>query len=396
VEKHLIAAAVQSRSSYETLAARRYEDDLSPSGQILFEVIGKYYATDTSAQEADIVLLSEALKQSYPKHAGQLSSVLSDLPDSSNANAVSLWLASKRQLVGSKLATALSDNRDDESIKSLMEEYEFYKTYSENEVQRTFQGHSADELLAQERSEGLIPFYPRIINDAIGGGADRGSHIVVFGRPNYGKTQLLINAVAVMLHKGFRVLYCCNEEPPKKLLLRMISRLCDMDIEQVRADSVRCFNLAVERGYNNLIVHQMIPGTIYEVDAETNKIRPDVVIVDQLRNLQMKGCEGLTQVLEKGGQHMRNIASKYNVLAVSVTQAGESAHNKISLDYNDIEYSNTGLAATADLMIGVGRDERLYQESKLVLSICKNKMTDVHGQFPVRVNRQRSKIRGDI
>lgn len=386
-----MSVAISDRSSWETLVTRGVEADLSPSGEVIFKVLKKYYEGDESAKSADILLLSESLLQLYPRQHTQLVEVLHALPQSS-LNAVDLWLSSKRQAVGHKLASALIDNKV-EDIDDLLEQYEFYKNYEE-EIPRTYTGCSAEELLHEEVTNGLIPLYPKSLNDALGGGVGRGAHIVVFGRPNAGKTQFLINALAVAVQRGFRVLYLGNEDRPKKVLLRIISRLADMDMSTVKEQATDAFDKAVAAGYNNVTFHQLIPGTMAEIRQMVEKHKPDIVIVDQLRNIHMKDCN-ITQVLEKGAIQMRNIANKYNVVAVSVTQAGESGHNKLLLDYNDVEYSNTGLAATADVMIGVGVDERYYAESKILLNVCKNKETDAHPALPVRVNRLRSKLKSD-
>lgn len=392
MERHLIASAVASRTDWETLTTRGVEADLSPSAQVIFEVLKKYYEGDPNAKSADVELLSEQLLQQHPRHHSQLAGVISSLPEATT-NAVELWLAAKRQAVGHRLASALIDNKV-EDIDGLLEQYEFYKNYEE-EVPRTFCGASVSDLIADEVSKGLIPIYPKSLNDCLGGGVGRGAHIVVFGRPNAGKTQFLINALAVAVQRGFRVLYLGNEDSPKKVLLRIISRLADMDMGDVKHNAQLAFDKAVAAGYNNVTFHQMIPGTIGEIRGAVEKHKPDIVIVDQLRNVYMKDCN-LTQVLEKGAIQMRNIANRYNTVVFSVTQAGESGHNKAILDYNDVEYSNTGLAATADVMIGVGVDERLYAESKILLSICKNKETDAHPTLPVRVNRLRSKLKSEI
>lgn len=396
MEQHLISAAINSRRAFETLTSRNIESELSPSAQIIFEQMRKYYESDSSVDKANAELVAEYIKESYPKFYQQLKSVLMSLPDSSGENAVALWLRHKRKEIGQRLASALADNRvDDEKVKALMEEYEFYKSYVVEEIQRTLSGVSAEELLESENRDGLIPLYPRCINDALGGGIDRGEHIIVFGRPDYGKTQFIINAVSVMLSRGFKVLYCCNEEPPKKILLRIISRLADKDVNEVKASPGGAFDLAVDRGYNNLVVHQMLPGTPFEIDAMVAKVAPDVVIVDQLRNLKIRGTVGLTQKLEEGGQFMRTIGSKHNVAVISVTQAGESAHNKLNLDYNDVDSSNTGLAATADHIIGVARNEEFRAKSMVVLCICKTK-GGTYGQFPVHAIASRSKLRSNL
>src|SRR5690606_32128932 len=107
--------------------------------------------------------------------------------------------------------------------------------------------------------------------------------------------------------------------------------------------------------------------TIHEIRSYVEKISPDLVVVDQIRNLAVKP-ESMTVNLEQGVIAMRNLAKEFNFVSVVVTQAGDSAHNKLILDYTDVEWSNTGVAAQMDLMIGVGQNEDFKSQGKVMLS----------------------------
>ena len=120
-------------------------------------------------------------------------------------------------------------------------------------------------------------------------------------------------------------------------------------------------------------------------------MQPDVLIVDQIRNVQTGG-DGLTVGLERAGVEMRNIAGEFDLLAVSVTQAGESASNKLVLGLSDIDSSKTGLPATTDVMIGVGVDENYDSRGKRMVSLAKNKVGADHSYFSVDVDPARSRV----
>lgn len=394
IEKHLISALVGSRDHFDALASRGIEEELSPFGKIIFQSATKYYANDPSAQSVDTELLLGYVKESYPKQVETLRPVLEDLPDTSGANVVELWLEGKRSVIRRKLAAAAANAAEgDEEITRLMDEYNFYKTYDTRDKPKTYNMMSAVEIVQEEAALGRVPFYPAVINQAIGGGIPIPSNVGVMALPNEGKTQLMINAVARMCHAGYKVLYFANEESPKILLLRFISRMADMDIEDVRKRPQEAFDKAVRYGYEHLTIQQLAPGTIGEIISWTDKIRPTVVVVDQIRNIHVKGTEGLTQVLERGMQALRNLGNRYQCVTIGVTQAGESARDKPVLDMGDVEYSNVGFAATLDLHIGIGSDEDLRNKWQRVLTICKNKITAVHSAYTVSVNPLRSKVR---
>lgn len=394
MERELLAAAINSRESYELLASRDVRRELSIHAQVIFDAITTYYRRDESAQSASVELLKESLRQTHEKYTDSLFLILDDLPDVSSINAVDLWLASKQQAIGDKLAQAIINKDDVKIITELIEEYQFYQAYEE-EVPRTFIGAHPSELYDTRKTGDLIPVFPKALNNAIGGGADRGSHIVVFGVPEMGKTQFVINAVARMIQDGFRVLYCWNEDPVKKVIDRYLSRLSDIPSDDLRRDPDKqnlAYELAMRKNYGNLILQELLPGTYAELRSLIEKHEPDVLVVDQIRNLSYPRTDGLTEILERAGKDMRNLAKRFDIVTVSVTQAGDSAQGKAILNYNDVEYSNVGLAATADLMIGVGATSEMSAMGQLMLSVSKNKFNGNHVNVPARVYRHLSKV----
>lgn len=393
MERQLITAAVRDRSAFEILISRGIIDDLSPPAQIVFEVLTEYYDKDLRTSSANVDLLSEAIKQKYPKHAAQFAELLEDLPESSSTNAVELWLAAKRQAVGNRLASALVNNSAKE-IPNLLEEYEYYQNYTE-EVPRTFVAAHPSELFTNTEVGKLLPIYPRNLNDALGGGVESGMHVVIFGVPEIGKTHVVLNAAAVMVQAGFKVLYCGNEDPPRKVLRRFLCRLTDMPEQDLKGRMNEAYEQAMQKGYDRFFFEEIIPGTIGELRNLIEKHEPDVIIVDQIRNLSI-GDHDITKVLERAGIHMRNFAKKYGIVTISVTQAGDEAQGRNQVPYNMIQYSKVGLPATADVIIGVGASEDMQAQNKLVLTVSKNKINGNHAVIPARVNRTISKIKSEV
>jgi hypothetical protein len=79
-------------------------------------------------------------------------------------------------------------------------------------------------------------------------------------------------------------------------------------------------------------------------------------------------------------------------VVVSVTQAGDSANNKEILDMGDVDFSNTGIPAQADVMIGMGVTPALDQQGVRMLSLPKNKIGGDHSNFLVRINPFLSRV----
>jgi hypothetical protein len=393
VERHLISAAIRDKGAYEAFVSRGIEDELSPPAQVVFGALRQFYERDTSAQSANPELIGEYIKLSHPKQAEKLLGVLNELPDTSQDNVVALWLAKKRDAIGKRLSVALSEPGKETEVEQLLEQYNFYKSYDEDDEDKHFHLVSAVDIVAEENNRGRIPLVPKCLNAAIGGGMLRPSNIGIIARMNEGKTGFLVNAVSWACMKGFKTLYLCNEEHPNRTLLRFHSRLADMHIDDVRLRPQEAYDLAVANGYENLTMKHVTPGTMGEIRRLVEKHRPDILIVDQLRNVYMHGAENLVQKLEKGSQYLRDLGNQYGIVTISVTQAGDSATNKPVLDYGDCDSSNTGYHGPLDLLLGIGSNEDLRAQGKRVITIIKNKFTATHQAYTVSFDPYRSKIR---
>ena len=134
----------------------------------------------------------------------------------------------------------------------------------------------------------------------------------------------------------------------------------------------------------------MAPGNLKQIEAFADKFRPAWMIVDQLRNLDVK-VENKVLQLEYAATGLRNIAKKYNLLMVSSTQAGDSGEGKKLLTMGDVDFSNTGVAAQADVLVGIGGDPLDVAEGRRIINISKNKLSGVHQNFPVKLLPQLSR-----
>ena len=114
-------------------------------------------------------------------------------------------------------------------------------------------------------------------------------------------------------------------------------------------------------------------------------------MLDQLRNLNM-GQENYVLKLEEAATQARTWAKKYSCVVVSVTQAGDSASGKAVLDLGDVDYSNTGIPAQADVMIGIGASEAQRQAGEVMISLPKNKVSGCHEWFACTTEPHLSKI----
>jgi KaiC/GvpD/RAD55 family RecA-like ATPase len=398
-ERRLLASCIKSRTAFDRVADHITPGDLTEQGQMILTHASRYYERDPKADYVDLELLLNGICRELPnpKHHRAFKEIVDGLAaeGGSPENIVADYIAVIREKVGNQLATALAAGRPPDDVRPLVEKYADLlstETLEHKEAQRVLIGQSVTELVAaRNRDGGLIRIYPRVLNERLDGGLLRGHHVVVFARPEVGKTTFLVNAAYGFLQQNLRVLYVGNEDPIEDVVLRTVSRLADLTRHEVLDDPERADKLAREHGYESLVLASLTPGTPKEIEALVLEHKPDVVMVDQLRNL-MVGEENFTRQLERAAQAVRAIGKRHNALMISVTQAGDSASGKSILDMGDVDSSNTGIPAQADVMIGIGMSREDEMMGRRVLSLPKNKAGGNHDAFPVRVDLAKSKV----
>lgn len=371
-ESKLIATLASSREAFNKLVSHIEFSTFSDLGQSIYKEIIEFYGTDKNANKVDLDIVQEKLKLKYGKHYDLVHEYIVSLPEpSSLENLLSLFNALKKDKLGLELMQAISSKKEDKTVK-LMEEY--LVTRVEDEQEEVFNATPLEELESHFTGKNLIPIYPSKLNQYLGGGLPRQSQVCIFARPDVGKSTAAINIAGGAAKNGYKVLYIGNEDPAPKMVYRIVSRLLGKPEHEIRNNLKKYYEEALERGYKNIFFVPMHPGTLSEVRANVEKYIPDIVIVDQIRNFAIN--ESMTVNLEQGCIGMRNLAKEFNFVSVVITQAGESAHNKLILDYTDVEWSNTGVAAQMDLMIGVGQNEEFKLKNKVMLAFPKNKVCD--------------------
>lgn len=350
--------------------------------------MNEYYERDASAQSVDFEILRDMVNRRVPnpKHQETFARLLDgvEATDVSAVNVEHSILESRREAAGQELATVLLNGTSGAALDKAMEDYLSLRSQTvleEEQASELLNAPSVGELFKGESAD-LIRLFPKSLNDRIGGGARRGHHIVVFARPEMGKTALVINLMAGFLRQNLRVLYVGNEEPIQDTVMRLVSRISGRRKDEVMANPDDAHDFAMRHGYGNLFIKRLSPGTVREIEDLVVEVKPDVLVVDQLRNVQVKE-DNFTRQLERAAQAVRSICGRHKVLGVSVTQAGDSATGKMVLDQGDVDSSNTGIPAQADLMIGLSAGKNDEQAGRRVISLPKNKLSGQHDFFAV-------------
>ena len=398
METKIIASVISGRDHWESVYPHIGDDDLTPEGDMIWRMIKEYYDRDKKATSVDLEILTKKVYrkvQDNPKHKELLEVYLQRVStvDVSSINVVAEVLEYKKDVVRIHLADALVAGNQEQS-RDLIDKLQALDLAVDLDlgVDEEFQGMDVSVLLESISSENLIRVAPRSLNNKIGGGAMRGHHILVAASPETGKSLVALNMTNGFVNQGLKVLYIGNEDPIVSLVLRFVCNLTNMTQAELLEDTHTGMTRAKAQGYDNAVFVGLSPGTLPEIRSLINKHKPDVLIVDQLRNVQAPKSENRTNQLETVARGMRDFARQYNMLVVSVTQAADTARNKLMLDMGDIDGSNVGMPGACDVMVMIGMNQEYYNNDERHITLAKNKLTGDHASWAVRIDKHTSRI----
>jgi hypothetical protein len=384
LEQKVLSSILHSRGAYERIRKFLDPKDFSASGWAIGGQIEEFYKQDPLAKSVDTEVLCGRISRAMAssKQSDMLSDIVRNLKkELSSDNTAQEYLELKRQVAADRFAAAVGARSPQKTIDALAEEYETLRrataldTEPAEHIEDDWQKLIEGEL--DERTK--IRILPGALNTLVGGGLRRGDSVVLFGRPNSGKSLFCINASAGFIKQGLKVLWIENEDRGNKTKLRFGRRLIGWSDSQMRANPAKAAELLRGSGAERFIYASLTPGTPLEVESLVAEHGPDVFIVNQIRNLNAK-AEGFTRQLDLLAQKMRSIGKKYNALVISVTQAHAPsndqtgmARDKPILYMEDVDSSRTGIAASADVMIGYGTSRDMRASKMALINVCKNK-----------------------
>jgi len=379
MEQKVISALLKDRDAFDVLQSVISPEDFGDKGEIIFDYIRRFYTNDPAAPNVDVDLLKEYLGYNYPKNADMLIRVVEQLQDVSAPNVVKEYIELRKDRAAHELAQALL-GKDAKLVDAKLEEYNTWKGKSDLDQEQdteVYQHIRLTDLVDRASAGNKIQLRPKQLNNAVDGGVLPQSHILIYAPPAVGKSLLAINMACGFVVDGHKTLYFSNEDPPDQLLWRFhtclagapkMDMLKDMDRYQAKVDQM---------GMDNLIFISDPAGTITQLETLIQEHKPECLVVDQIGNIVTKDKEG-TQALEYVSKQVRRLAKKYNLVAVSVHQGDANAQGKLYLDLGDVYYSNVGVQAAMDVMIGVGATKEMLNSGERMLNLTKNKVNGNH------------------
>lgn len=392
MELHLLSASLARRDSCYLILSFIDVKSYTREFTIIMGKVKEYYERDESANFVNRELFLELLATATAnaKHLERFTSIIDQAYqlETSTVNIDELIIKSKLNEVGDKLAVALA-NRED--AINLIEEYtSLHKITALEELMEKgteiLTSDDIDSILSDELSGvGAFRLYPLALDERLGSRCKGGHHIVTFARPEMGKSALNITIACGFARQGAPGIYFINEDRVEDIYMRILSNLTGMTTDQIRANPPEAKEKANRAGLNNIRLISLSPGNPKQVEAFVEKYEPMWIVMDQLRNLNVKEANKVLQ-LEYATSAMRNIGKKYDCITVSTTQAGDSAEGKRLLTMGDVDFSNTGVAAQADVLVGLGGDPGDVERGIRYVNISKNKITGIHQAFPIKLN----------
>jgi len=386
-----LAAMIVSRQVFEALEG--HLRNLDPISQAIVTGIENYYQRDSSAQYVDPDILEQLVcsqinSDKHKQEIGAILTVVRELaPNVSDVNVRELARSWKRTALGRELATKLASSQHGE-VSSLMEQYITLCGDEEKEERLSF-----DDIFGElEDRSTLMPLGPKAFTDMMDGGMRGGDHICIFGRSNAGKSLVSIDFTCRLATLGKRGIYLENEDRLKRTTRRFWTNLTGMTKEEILSNKKKAREIAEQMGINNIMIRDINPGTVGQITGMVRQVKPDFIVVNQIRNIAIGNASSMTEKLERASIGMRNLCKKADIGLISVTQAGDSASNKLVLDQSDIDNSKTGLPGQMDAMIGVGTNDECESNNTRVLSLPKNKLGGDTGHLVIKIDKQLSKI----
>ena len=229
-------------------------------------------------------------------------------------------------------------------------------------------------------------------------GIGEGNLIIVFARPESGKTAFWVNMVAGQngfATQGAKVCALINEEPAIRTQMRLINAHTGMTFAEIKENPTKASELWGQIK-DKIRILDTVDWTLEKIDSYVAKEKPDVLIIDQLDKVHMggsfaRGDEKLRAIYTGA----REIAKRRDCSLIGISQASADASGKWDMTFDMMENSKTGKAAEADVIIGVGYkpNSDYSNDNDRSLSVSKNKITGWHGKIMVKIVPEVSRYR---
>ena len=296
------------------------------------------------------------------------------------------WLRDRARVIGEKAIEIFTGESEEfGELKRMIESVEDGRMSDKTTYE--IENSSLDELLDEQSGEPDFPFEFDLIAEEVQG-LDRGNLGIIFARPEVGKTTFCCFLAASYVRAGNKVVYFSNEEPAKKIKLRLIQSYFEVTREELNNNRDKYVPLYEEKVAPFFTIMSSVGTSVEEINEYAKLNKPDVMFCDQLDKFRIsgeynRGDEKLKEIYVNG----REIAKRNNLLFWAVSQASNDAHDRQFIDYAMMDNSKTGKAGEADIIIGIGKTGSSEIENTVRhICISKNKINGWHGMINAQID----------
>lgn len=320
----------------------------------------------------------------------ELTHYVQDSPEIMQDLIANFWRRDRAQRISSKATDIWLGNEGDyEGLRVLLDELIDKQPEDSSNYVRV--EDSVSDFLNSWNEGFEFKFELSSLQDRVGG-VGRGNLGVIFARPETGKTTFCSYLVAEYIRQGFKVAYFANEEPGKLVKGRVFCAYLNKNISELQ-ENIKVANEVYENEIkNNLFMLEGRGISVREVDKFIEINKPDIVFIDQLDKVNIKGVYSrIDEKLRAVYESARAIAKRNSCMVWAVSQASYEAHNRQEIDFSMLENSRTGKAAEADVIIGIGKNFGGEEDYVRHLCVSKNKLSGWHGTITCRIDIQKAR-----
>lgn len=299
------------------------------------------------------------------------------------------WLRDRARIIGEKAIEIFTGESEDfGELRSLIEVVEDGRIGDKTTYE--LEDSTLDELLDDLTGEPDFPFEFNLIREEVKG-LDRGNLGIIFARPEVGKSTFCCFLAASYIRAKHKVVYWANEEPAKRIKLRLIQSFFEVTADELNQNREKYVPLWQEHIAPYCKIYSAVGTSVEEVNEYAKLNKPDIIFCDQLDKFRIageynRGDERLKEIYVNA----REIAKRNNLLLWSVSQASNDAHDRQFIDYSMMDNSKTGKAGEADIIIGIGKTGSSEIENTVRhICISKNKINGWHGMINAQIDIQK-------
>jgi|TARA_R100000664_G_scaffold34162_2_gene54513 replicative DNA helicase len=364
----------------------------------IFDTLSFYhtnYANDIQVNELSVLFndRNPAIPDSARK---KIQETISQL-EAGNPNNVELhmdmlnnfWLRDRARIIGEKAIEIFTgDSEEFGELRRLIDAVEDGRISDKTTYEVVEEGLA--ELLDEQAKDPDFKFELNLINEKVEG-CDRGNLGIIFARPEVGKTTFSCFLASSYIRQKHKVVYWANEEPAKKIKLRLIQSYFEVTKEELNNNRDKYIPLYLEHMQPYLTIMSSVGTSVEEVDEYAKLNKPDVMFCDQLDKFKIDGNYNRgDERLKETYVMAREIAKRNKLLLWAVSQASNDAHDRQFIDYAMMDNSKTGKAGEADIIIGIGKtgSSELTNDVRHIC-ISKNKLNGWHGMINAQIDISR-------